>query len=289
MSEDREQLADETVAHESGGPFCGERLAEARREQQISLLEIAKELHLDEAKVRALEQNEFDMLGAAVFAKGHLRKYADIVGVDPADVLADYYKMTHTADLPPVVSNRPKIRKEASPGPWIALVAVLVVAAAAYWWFVVRPAAAGPQPDSRPVLNEAPRAEQPQPVDEAVVGTPGEAPAGEAGEITDRQETEEPATKVPEPSAAPAEADGLTRLSLRFSGDCWTEITDADGRRLFFEMGRSGRTADLAGTAPISILFGNVENVSLRVDGSDYPVTPVNPGSRTARLTIVEP
>ena len=62
--------------------MAGERLAIARREQQIPVIEIAKELHLDEPKVRALERNEFDVLGAPVFAKGHLRKYAQLVDVD---------------------------------------------------------------------------------------------------------------------------------------------------------------------------------------------------------------
>ncbi len=45
---------------------------------------MAKELHLDEPKVQALEENQFDVLGAPVFAKGHLRKYAELVGV-PVD------------------------------------------------------------------------------------------------------------------------------------------------------------------------------------------------------------
>ena len=88
-------------------------------------------MHLDEPKVRALERNDFDVLGAPVFAKGHLRKYAQLVGVSEADVFADYYAMTRSAPLPPLVAVRSKIRQEVSPGPWIAAVAVLLVAAGA--------------------------------------------------------------------------------------------------------------------------------------------------------------
>jgi cytoskeleton protein RodZ len=288
MTEDQEQVAEEAAAEETETPLGGVRLAEARRKQQISVVEIAKELHLEEAKVRALEHNDFDMLGAAVFAKGHLRKYAEIVGVNADDVLADYYKMTRTADLPPVISSRPRVRREISPGPWIALGAVILVGAAAYWWFVVRPATAIPETEI-----------QPAPIEEQGAGTglPAAAPGGEdnpmPAEDSVSEDTEEAA---PEPAAAgllPAESpvvdDGLTHLSVSFSGDCWTEITDVDGQRLFFEMGRAGRSVELSGAAPISVLFGNVENVSLSVNGSDYPVRPANPGSRTARLTIVEP
>jgi cytoskeleton protein RodZ len=84
-------------------------------------------------------------------------------------------------------------------------------------------------------------------------------------------------------------ADGEVRLSLSFSGECWTEISDATGQRLFFEMGRAGETVELTGVAPFAALFGDVDNVSVRVDGNDYPVTTNNPGSRTARLTINQP
>ena len=108
-NERRERQVDENGAEsEDQSLQAGERLAEARRERQISVLEIAKELHLDEAKVRALEKNEFDTLGAPVFAKGHLRKYAQLVGVDEGDMLADYYGLTRSQAIPPVVADRRK-------------------------------------------------------------------------------------------------------------------------------------------------------------------------------------
>ena len=277
MSEDQEQAVDSAAEPAPEGPLGGERLAAARREQQISVHEVSKELHLDEAKVRALEANEFDVLGAAVFAKGHLRKYAELVGVDPDDVFADYYKMTHTAELPPVISHRPKIRREISPGPWIAAFIVIIVVALAYWWFAVR--------ISAPAVESLPAA--PPAAETADSALPREdAQSIIEAAATEAEPTAETAPAETEPAAAD---DGLTRISLDFSGDCWTEITDANGERLFFEMGREGRSVELSGSAPFDVLFGNVENVRVRVDGNDYAVSPANPGSRTARLTILGP
>ena len=43
------------------------------------------------------------MLGAPVFAKGHLRKYAEMVGVDVDDIMTDYYQMNRSTGTPPVV------------------------------------------------------------------------------------------------------------------------------------------------------------------------------------------
>ena len=277
MSEEQEQEVDSTAGSASERPSGGERLRAARRDQQISVHEVAKELHLDEAKVRALEANDFEVLGAAVFAKGHLRKYAELVGVDPDDVFADYYKMTHTADLPPVVSGRPKIRRELSPGPWIAVGILLIALVVAYWWFVVR--------SSAPAVEPAPAA--PSPAETAAAVSPRDD--SPSASVAADEPIEAPVEMAPiEAEPAPAD-DGLTRISLDFSGDCWTEISDANGQRLFFEMGRAGRSVEFSGTAPFNVLFGNVENVSVRVDGNDYAVSPANPGSRTARLTILEP
>ncbi len=279
MTEEREQPDSEEPKAEAAGARAGERLKEARRKQQISVLEVAKELHLDEAKVRALERNEFDVLGAPVFAKGHLRKYAELVGVDPDDVFTDYYQMTRAEEMPPVVvATRTRPRQELSPGPWIAVIVVVIIAAATYWWFVVQsetvvlPTSTAPEevvPEQR--ADPAPERAQPEPETAAAV-------------------QEEPAPTVSEPEPEPAAvADGETRLRLSFSGDCWTEISDARGRRLFFDMGRAGRSVELSGRAPFAVLLGNVENVAVEVNGEAFPVSPSNPGSRTARLTIVNP
>jgi cytoskeleton protein RodZ len=107
------------TAAEVSGPLGGERLAAARRAHEISATDIAKELHLDELKIRALEKNDFAMLGAPVFAKGHLRKYAELVGVPADDVLADYYELNRSAGAPPVVGPVRKFRRDISLGPWI--------------------------------------------------------------------------------------------------------------------------------------------------------------------------
>ena len=284
MSEEDDKPVEEATEPEKEGPVAGERLAEARRKQQISVLEVAKELHLDEHKVSALERNEFDVLGAPVFAKGHLRKYAQLVGVDVDDVFTDYYRMTHTADIPPVVIGRPLTSQELSPGPWIAVIAVIVVAAASYFWFTsgtettssATPAAEGPLVPEQAVEDLPVRQET------VFVAT---TPAEEAPVASEAAVESPPA----DTSQQPALGDGEVLLSLSFTGDCWTEISDATGRRLFFDMGRSGRTVELSGQAPFDVLFGNTENVSVRVDGSAYTVTPSIPGSRTARLTIMTP
>jgi cytoskeleton protein RodZ len=277
MNDRYENPVNESAPTESEGATCGERLAEARRALQITVLEIAKELHLDEPKVRALENNDFAVLGAPVFAKGHMRKYAELVRVDVDDVLADYYRLTRASGMPPVVLQRAKARQELSPGPWIVAIVVILAAAFAYWLIVMRAApTAEIQSDSPPQnsLTIAPAADS-LPVDDA------------AATLAAASVDDTPAS-INVPVAAPAD-DGQMHVALSFSGECWTEISDADGRRLFFDMGRSGRRVELSGKAPFAALFGNVENVDLQVNGNDYEIPALGRSGRTARFSIMNP
>ena len=275
-----------------GGPRAGERLAEARREKQITVLEIAKELHLDEAKVRALESNDFEVLGAPVFAKGHLRKYAELVGVDDADVLGDYYELTRATGLPPVVGNVRRHRREIAPGPWIAALIIIVIVAAAYWWFVERDA--GPQPVIGLVEQAGDGAGVPDSLDTAEQGEPDLA-ADTEPEPADASPLQPPDAAQPgiATDTAPAEATptapGELRVTLRFSGDCWTEVTDAGGERLFFDLGSGGRVVTVSGTAPLSVLLGNADNVAVAVNGVDYAIAAADRRGQTARFTIHAP
>ena len=111
--------------------------------------------------------------------------------------------------------------------------------------------------------------------------------------VVDPQEIDEeitgesvPAEAPVEETSSPALADGQMRLLLTYTGDCWTEITDASGRRLFFDLGRDGRTVELTGAEPFNVLFGNPGNVNVLVNGSDYALPASSGPNRPLRLTI---
>lgn len=283
MSDDVENQQDDAVPDEPKGPLGGERLAEARRELQISVHEIAKELHLDEPKVRALESNDFDVLGAPVFAKGHLKAYAQLVNVDPADVLTDYYHQTRSANVEPVISTRPKPRRELSPGPWIAVIVVIIVVVSAFWWFSrspeSEPGTGAPAEDSTGTIDV------PSDTEDEITQEPPEnaEPDASASPVTEPVVAEE-TTAAPE--IEQVMDDGQLHLLVTYGGDCWTEITDASGRRLLFDLGKDGRTVELTGTEPFNVLFGNPGNVSLRVNGRDFAMPATDRPDRPMRLTI---
>lgn len=280
MSDANDKTENDDNGTEDSGPVGGERLAEARRAMQIPIIEIAKELHLDEYKVRALENNEFDVLGAPVFAKGHLRKYAQLVEVAEADVMADYYQLNRSATSPPVVKFRPVPKAEFSPAPWVAGIVAIIAAVAAYWWFAERTPAPAVEVDD-PVL---PQSESEPVTTEPTVSLEESRDTLEPGDtlraIVQEVVTEEPAEPAPQP------VSGEVSLRVTYGGDCWTEISDGRGRRLFFDLGTAGRVINVSGEPPLNILFGDADNVSLEVDGAPYTIPSADRRGRTARLTL---
>lgn len=291
---------------EKTGPVCGERLRLARRENDISVRDIAKELHLDEPKVRALEKNEFDVLGAPVFAKGHLRKYAELVGISVEDVMTDYYQMNRSVGAPPVVGPKRKAPSDFSPAPWIgAIVVVALIGGAAYWWFTKEPA---PAPAIEPATlapftstTDAPVAasgdEEPdeaQPPESAVVDSAAPVIDAAIDTTDDLQPVEDDAPVVDEsrisvPVVVPDSGLPQVELVLSFSGDCWTEVSDSSGRRLYYDLGQAGRTVNLSGDAPLRVILGDSNNVSVSVAGNDYTIPDSARTGRLARLTLNAP
>jgi len=223
-----------------------------------------------------------------------------MVGVSVDDVMTDYYKMTRSAGvaIPPVIGRMRKPPRDINAVPWIiGAVVALLVAAVAYWWFVMRSPDSTPesQPASASTAILQPFAERPVEVEadaglddvEEESGTPEEAvtvesAAAETGSVNaDTQlQPQEPASSIVE-SVVPQVSIGIT-----YSGDCWTEVSDASGSRLFYDLGTAGRVISLSGAAPIRVIFGDADNVSMTVDGQDFSIPGSARRGRLARLTI---
>src|SRR3954452_8972072 len=93
---------DETVAPAPAPPrSIGERLRAGRERAGLSVAAAAEKLHLDPKVIDALEADRFAELGASVYVRGHLRRYADFVGEPGAQLVATYTAQRESRPLPP--------------------------------------------------------------------------------------------------------------------------------------------------------------------------------------------
>jgi len=127
-------------------PSPGQLLRKKREDDGLELAAIARSLNLDPWILKALEADDFSGLGAQVFAKGHLKKYASHLKLNPEDVLFAYYQVADRKDTAPVITQYLSVDKQRKSHAWLlksfvwllGVLAVCVLLYAAYrvamWW-----------------------------------------------------------------------------------------------------------------------------------------------------------
>lgn len=162
---------------------------------------------------------------------------------------------------------------------WI--VVLLAVAMVVLWWMSRQVPETGDTAEPEPV-----EAEQAVPAD----ATPEQSPAGETPARSSRTLADMFA-EIEEPAVAETQADdepppGWLVVEIRYTEDCWTEVTDATGRRLHFDLVRAGGTLTLEGAGPFTVFLGNAPAAEIVANGEDFDHTPYIRTDDVARFTI---
>jgi cytoskeleton protein RodZ len=124
------------MSSRGSGPSPGARLRIAREGRGLSIEEVAERLRLNAALVLALEEDRLALLGAPVFAKGHLRNYALLVGVSEAEIMAGWAADEIPApSFLPALDLHPRRRSKTRWGWPLAAVALALALVAVFWWW----------------------------------------------------------------------------------------------------------------------------------------------------------
>ncbi|MFK8030737.1 MAG: helix-turn-helix domain-containing protein [Gammaproteobacteria bacterium] len=285
----------------------GAELKKAREKQDKSLDDISKELHLDRWMLEALELDDYNSLGAPVFAKGHLRQYAKLLDIDPADLMVGYYKVCGSREQPPLVADSMLEAQRRNERDWnwvmpvlIGLVVIGIIGGAIYWYMqpTEEPASVGADSDELNLAASAALASNTvigEPVAQGAAAVPEpviETVAVETDSLlVPASQVEDTAEEAPvnENSNASSIANNNLAVTLRFSGNSWVEVYDAKRQKLLYGLVDTASVKYLNGPPPISVFLGRQNAVSLEVNGDDYPI-PVNAlRGNTARFKIEKP
>ncbi|HBC01800.1 MULTISPECIES: RodZ domain-containing protein [Stutzerimonas stutzeri subgroup] len=332
-----------TAPHqESAAPMGnnpGETLRIAREDKGWPLSAVAQQLNLTERSLARIEAGDFSQLPGHTFARGYVRAYAKLLGLDQNRLVQEFDLHTGTNASGSNVNSLGRIeepgRLSRSFMRFFGFALLLLLAAVAWYWWqerMAREATTPPvsalerievegadgtteihlldradegaeQQSEQPVEQTAPLAdsneneaiepEQQTPATTDVQGTITE-PAGEAAEslpltLPDSPTQSADATASPAPTSASNDTAppvaGEAQLELSFTADCWTRVSDADGRVLFSALAKAGTSRAVSGKAPLDVHLGYARGAQLSYNGEAVNLASHMRGE-TARLKL---
>ncbi len=278
----------------------GDWLKQERERQGLAIQRIAADMHLSVSAIEAIEANRFATLGAPVFAKGHLRKYASLLGL-PVDKIAELYARLDDAprqvDPVPVTQRtpepalRPAIRemlnfspdskhKPQQTWPWIVttLFVGLVAAGLAWWYFghhaptAISTAIAIPERAKIESMRS------------------GESEGAAASTSTLQRDRVVPAAALATPVRSTrsmgAPPPGKLRVRLTFARESWVEVYDARGNRMLYDVGKTDFPRLIDVEPPALVVLGDAGAVTTEANDKVVTIPPRKISGTVARFTI---
>ena len=314
----------------------GETLRQGRESNGWSLAEVAVKLNLTAISLGNLEAGAFDKLPGHTFARGYIRAYAKLLGMDQAVLVQQFDQHTGTDAQGSNVHSLGRIEEPSRISHTILrivslLLLIAVVGGGFVWWqdqtslrtkdliglnpeHVEVEGADGTtqihpldEPEDQAVVEAqtesttplalpegtsvAPTAETAQ----APVATPAApvvatpvtpaAPAAPVAPVGPAPVTSAPVAPAVSAPVATAPVAGSGQVRIQYVSDCWTQVSDGNGKVLFSGLKRKGDTVDVSGKPPFAVRLGFARGAQVSYNGQAVDVAPFTSGE-TARLKL---
>lgn len=298
---------------EATGTTAGAILRQAREAAGLHVATLAANLKVPVRKLEALEQDQYDQLGDAVFIRALASSVCRTLKVDPQPVLerlpqTERVRLVHDHEginapfRAPGDGPHPGWTEQVSRPVVLTVVALLLAAVVLIFLPVARrdapPQAVQPETTApAPVVADAgstaapasPNAVPSQPV--AAPAVPAAVPASAA---TAAPQAPLPAASAAAVAALPASAASaaLTTASaaalaasaplargivvFRTNAPSWIQVTDANGVAVLRRTLEAGESAGVGGALPLAVTIGSVEATEVMVRGKPFNLGPVS-------------
>lgn len=304
------------AAEEISPPSPGQMLSAARVQQDLTQREVAETLHITMHYVNAIEHDEHDKLPGAVFAKGYIKRYAEIMALDETAVMAAYEGLGHASPTATAGTGR-NTRKPRRVGKslWaVAASATVFISLFLGLWAWSGKDANTPAGSLEPALSESPESSGPAQPLTAMPAAPDESDSASqraANVVRDPQplplaspqqatvdgqasgsvkraaidggdvsglNSDEPVTVV--------EGEGKDTLKLSFSGTSWIEVRDSGDGERYRDLRMAGDVLEIKGVAPFDVFLGDAPRIRLSLNGDDIELSQEPRIDNSVQLTV---
>jgi hypothetical protein len=230
----------------------GATFKKARESKGISLDQIAHQTRISTRFLAAIENEEFQLLPGGIFSRGFVRSFAEAVGIDPAQAVADYERLSSVPqpgiDPPAAAAVPPKTERHLYP----VAVGILAIAVAIFY-LMTRESGHKSEPVT-PTPTTAPAAQPPSP-----------APA-------------------PEPVPAPAPGTQALKLDIQVLEKTWLKVNSDGNTENGGEILEPGMTRKFTADNSLYISIGNAAGLTMKIN--DKPLRPLGKSGQVRSVTI---
>jgi cytoskeletal protein RodZ len=237
----------------AGFVTVGETLSDARRRRGLSVEDVAADTRIRATVIRAIEADEFRLCGGNVYARGHIRSIAKVLGIDGEPLVADFdtehqvERVVAAVAAPP--PDREIVTRSERHGPnWVGAMAV---ALAVICVLAVIGMVAG----------------------RGNGGGKGQQAKSHGGVSTQSTPPAPPAQPPPTIAAAPP-AERATMVVRTVHGQTWLSITSKTGTVLFEGLVPAGERKKFTNRHGLTFVIGNAPAVDVVVNGHDIGSPP---------------
>ncbi len=287
----------------------GDVLRGARVAADWTVAEVANKLNLTANAVESIEANQFERLPGVTFARGYIRSYAKILGLNADQMAKHFDRQIGSSTIDKAVHSIDRVgeARRVSRGmlQFSAFVVFLIAAGAAYYaWQTFN--AAKPQEGNQSAVFDRVEVERAdgsvhvQTLDELedqAVAIALEPEATNSTQLTAlallaSEDEQTPAQEEQEAELVVASSDpevpldpsmGVAQLS--FKSDSWVRVRDAEGTEISSGLKRAGEQLNITAKAPLDIHLGYAKGVSIIYNGEPVDFSASIRGE-TARITL---
>ena len=242
----------------------GETLTRARERSGLSVEDLSAQTRIRAGLIRQIEADDFTGCGGAVYARGHLRSLAKVIGLDPEQLVADFDRSHADEPAPalvpvPAVDPHEAARADGKQPNWAAAMAVALVVICVLAGISL----IGNRHSSNSNTPEADRPAAPAPT--------SASPSA-------------PAASPPPGSVARVRTDQAIALVRVTNDRTWRSVSTLSGRLLFQGLLAQGQQRLFKDSKGLRLTIGNAPAVDLVANGRDLG-SPKSQGN-VAHVTI---
>jgi cytoskeleton protein RodZ len=244
----------------------GATFKKARESRGISLDEIAHETRISTRFLAAIENEEFHVLPGGVFNRGFVRSFAEAVGLDADQAVADYERLSSVPQPTDVIASATQGPPRSTRNLYPVAIAVLAVAVGIFY-FVTR--------ESAPTIESS---KSPK-----VAATGQSAPAQQAVTAPESPPKGAPADSV-KPEPPPSVKTQVLTLDIQALEKTWIKVA-ADGNSANTgEILEPGMTRKFTAESSLHLSVGNAAGLTLKIN--DMPVKPLGKSGQVRSVTF---